>query len=66
MTNNEERMQLLKSLSDKNNITHLCPECNNAVKCEIEQGKSTCWCFSVQVSNALSTGDICVCRKCLS
>ena len=46
-------------------FTHKCT-CGKPVRCEIELGKSECWCFNVQVKSTLAQGDKCLCRKCLT
>lgn len=59
------RMGQVKRLLEAAMVTHNCPECQQAAKCEIMQGKSTCWCFNVQ-AKALEMNDICLCKKCLT
>ncbi len=48
--------------------THNCPECNKLTKCDLENGKSVCWCFSVEVVNKLehNAGNKCMCKSCLT
>lgn len=46
-------------------VTHSCPKCENPVRCDISQGKNTCWCFNVQ-SKGLELNDICMCKNCLT
>lgn len=46
-------------------VTHSCPKCTHPVRCDISQGKNTCWCFNVQ-SKGLEMNDICMCKSCLT
>lgn len=47
-------------------FTGNCPKCGAAVRCEIELGKNTCWCFTVKrQDNETEWGDDCMCRSCL-
>ncbi|MBC7198160.1 MAG: cysteine-rich CWC family protein [Pseudomonas balearica] len=57
-------MQILKSLEARQG-THPCPACSAPVRCDIEAGKSTCWCFGVQAKEQ-EHGDVCHCRRCLT
>lgn len=59
-----ERMRALRGLSERQPVTHSCPACSGPVRCDIEQGKSTCWCFSVQAKE-VEWGDKCLCKTCL-
>lgn len=56
--------ELMKSVGVQSNVTHSCPKCDNPVKCEIYQGKNTCWCFEIQ-SKGLEMNDLCMCKSCL-
>ncbi|WP_373323098.1 cysteine-rich CWC family protein [Pseudomonas brenneri] len=48
-------------------ITHSCPSCETPVKCEIEQGKTTCWCFHVKrQEKEVDWGGKCLCTGCLT
>ncbi|WP_429560781.1 cysteine-rich CWC family protein [Pseudomonas laurylsulfatiphila] len=48
-------------------ITHKCPTCEVPVKCEIAQGKSTCWCFTVKPQEReVDWGGQCLCTGCLT
>lgn len=52
--------------------THVCPEifCGERVRCEVEQGKGTCWCFSVNPTEGnrdiVGSGEACLCKACLT
>ncbi|WP_369599971.1 cysteine-rich CWC family protein [Hahella sp. SMD15-11] len=50
-------------------FTHTCPECERPARCDLEAGKSVCWCFSLPASGdnrwAFSEGQRCLCRSCL-
>ena len=52
---------------------HNCPQCLKASRCDIEDGRSVCWCFaetvlsadaSTQANNA-SENTSCLCKTCL-
>lgn len=60
-----ERMQALRELSERQLVTHSCPNCEGPVRCDIQQGKSTCWCFGLQAKE-VEWGDTCMCRQCLT
>ncbi|RMF19246.1 MAG: hypothetical protein D6758_02410 [Gammaproteobacteria bacterium] len=51
-------------------FTHLCPECQQPLRCDLEAGKSVCWCFSMPTSAdnkwAWQEGQRCLCRSCLA
>ncbi|GAA3971562.1 cysteine-rich CWC family protein [Allohahella marinimesophila] len=50
---------------------HNCPECSKASRCEIEEGRSVCWCFSEPtLPRDLSRDNVverplCLCKACL-
>ena len=48
--------------------THNCPSCERPTNCDLEKGKSVCWCFSVKITNKLehNTGNKCMCKCCLT
>lgn len=60
--------ELLKEMrSRKRSVTHNCPECGSAVKCEIELGKSVCWCMYEQTSREPEDyPNTCLCKECLT
>lgn len=48
--------------------THNCPDCNKLTKCDLENGKSVCWCFTKPIKDnkvGHSEGQQCLCRTCL-
>lgn len=53
---------------------HNCPKCNKASRCDIEDGRSVCWCFSeprlpqpfTAVSSSPEEGPNCLCKTCLN
>lgn len=48
-------------------ITHACPECKTPVKCDVAQGKSVCWCFTVKrQEREVDWGGQCLCTNCLT
>jgi hypothetical protein len=49
-------------------FTQNCGRCGAAMTCDLELGKSTCWCFSVDPVPVSEDdfGKECVCRDCLS
>ncbi|MNF50950.1 hypothetical protein D3C85_173260 [compost metagenome] len=65
MKSASDPMELVKVVGASAPVTHSCPECKSAVKCEIAQGKNTCWCFNVQARN-VEWNDVCLCKKCLT
>lgn len=58
-----ERMKLMAGLPRP--ITHSCPTCSAPVRCDVELGKSTCWCFGLQAKE-VEHGDVCLCSSCLT
>ena len=58
-------MDMLQSLVKRQTVTHSCPSCSGPVGCDIERGKSSCWCFGLQ-ARELEWGDTCLCRQCLT
>ncbi|MDG9668931.1 cysteine-rich CWC family protein [Hahella sp. CR1] len=50
--------------------SHACPGCGRPAQCDLEKGKSTCWCFSLPPSGLTSElfteGAKCYCRSCLN
>lgn len=60
-----DAMDLLKTLPRP--VTHSCPECQGPVRCDVEQGKSVCWCFSVRPQQReVDWGGQCLCQSCLT
>ena len=57
---------------ENNTFTHECPEaeCTSLVRCEVAQGKGTCWCFYETPAEGnkvdLHSGDLCKCKSCLT
>ncbi len=60
-------------------LSKVCPRCQSAMICEIEQGKSHCWCFDEprtlkpdevlgewQPDDEMNTAKSCLCRRCLT
>lgn len=56
---------LMKAVGVSPAVTHNCPKCQGPAKCEIMQGKNSCWCFHVQ-SKGLEMDDVCMCKSCLT
>lgn len=49
--------------------THNCPKCGAATRCDLQRGKSSCWCFVVQATTTLpeyDPGEPCLCKQCLT
>lgn len=47
--------------------THACPQCQQPAQCDIQAGKSTCWCFDIEPRQTSSDSPtVCLCRQCLS
>lgn len=47
--------------------THQCPQCQQPAQCDIQAGKSTCWCFELEPRQTLTNStNTCLCRQCLS
>ncbi|MCD9531205.1 DUF1289 domain-containing protein [Photobacterium carnosum] len=47
--------------------THQCPQCQQPAQCDIQAGKSTCWCFDIEPRQTLTdSANTCLCRQCLS
>ena len=58
--------ELRRKIAANSHITHSCPECSAAVKCEITLGKSTCWCFTVSTQiREVEWDGLCMCPTCL-
>ncbi|MCP5161292.1 MAG: cysteine-rich CWC family protein [Hahellaceae bacterium] len=65
----------MKNSKDHNTVptstsSQYCVRCGAPMRCEISEGKSTCWCFNLP-SSGLSTADVadaqgCLCKECLS
>jgi len=53
-------VNLMEKVGTQSNVTHSCPRCQQPVRCDISQGKNTCWCFNVQ-SKGLEMNDVCMC-----
>jgi uncharacterized protein len=47
--------------------TNKCPRCGEALSCDIQAGKESCWCFDVEKRDTSILGEFtrCLCRKCL-
>ncbi|ELR66827.1 hypothetical protein C942_04526 [Photobacterium marinum] len=47
--------------------THTCSLCGKPAFCDINAGKSTCWCFEIEKrdTSGIESPD-CLCRECLS
>lgn len=59
--------ELQQKLAASRSVTHSCPGCNAPVRCEIEQGKNTCWCFTVHNQRPEVDWDSqCLCQHCLT
>jgi len=57
---------LQRQLESSKPVTHTCPNCKAPVKCDVEQGKSVCWCFSVKPQQREVDWDgLCLCKACL-
>ncbi|OZG75050.1 hypothetical protein BTA51_01230 [Hahella sp. CCB-MM4] len=63
-----ERDEQRKQIPDA--YTHCCPGCGKPAQCDLEKGKSTCWCFSLphdeRHHEPFVEGDKCFCRSCLA
>ncbi|WP_083921077.1 cysteine-rich CWC family protein [Hahella ganghwensis] len=63
-----EREQQRKQLP--NAYTHSCPSCGKPAQCDLEKGKSSCWCFTLPHSDThhepYMEGNQCYCRSCLT
>lgn len=61
-----EHRELQRKLESSRPVTHSCPGCKQPVQCEISQGKSACWCFTVtpQLREVDWDGE-CLCSRCL-
>ena len=47
--------------------THQCPQCQQPAQCDIQAGKSTCWCFEIEPRQTRTDSpNACLCRQCLS
>lgn len=57
--------ELLAKVEGVPNVTHSCHKCGAPVRCDIELGRTECWCFSVQ-AKGLEMNDTCMCKKCLT
>lgn len=58
-------MELKQQLARGNrSVTHSCPQCGASVKCDVELGKSVCWCFSYPEAD-VDEGTQCLCSRCL-
>lgn len=57
---------LQRQLEASKSTTHSCPQCQAPVSCAVEQGKSSCWCFSVKPQHReVDWYGQCLCRNCL-
>lgn len=45
--------------------THNCPSCEAPAKCDLELGKSVCWCFAYAQKRVLEEHTTCLCRGCM-
>jgi hypothetical protein len=53
------------------NQSNICPSCGEPNACGLSQGKSECWCFSVQIEDhalaripSEAKNQICICARC--
>ncbi|MDN3611492.1 cysteine-rich CWC family protein [Vibrio ostreicida] len=60
-----QRANVMDAL-DRRTSTHSCPSCGQSAQCDIQEGKSTCWCYSLDVREATSSQKACLCRQCLT
>lgn len=56
---------LMKAVGVQPTVTHNCPKCTGPVRCDIERGLNTCWCFNVQ-AKGLEMNEACMCKSCLT
>ncbi|WGV98170.1 cysteine-rich CWC family protein [Vibrio sp. YMD68] len=63
----DQRASIMAELRGEQS-SHQCPLCSAKTQCDIESGKSTCWCFDIERrdSAGVTDSDVCLCRKCLS
>ncbi|MGD8110169.1 cysteine-rich CWC family protein [Vibrio sp. TRT 17S01] len=61
-----KRDEILSTLS-RHTSNHLCPSCNQPATCDIQAGKSHCWCFELEPRDCFKTkqDQHCLCRDCL-
>lgn len=62
-----QQTTIMAEIKGLHSITHSCPQCQQPAVCDIQAGKSTCWCFDLEPREiTANTTSTCLCRHCLS